>query len=158
MLFTTGAIRKAGSVDQGNAATDNLTVERQRGISVRSCGAYTYHNGVTVNIIDTPGHVDFAGEAERSFLAIDYALVLISAEQGIRAHAENIIKALERADMPYLVFINKHTSIFILRKIVLVKKSNYIQSITDFFNNAYFLLFCYIAFVWKIFCIRFFFF
>ena len=107
MLFTTGAIRKAGSVDQGNAATDNLTVERQRGISVRSCGAYTYHNGVTVNIIDTPGHVDFAGEAERAFLAIDYALVLISAEQGIRAHAENIIKALERADMPYLVFINK---------------------------------------------------
>ncbi len=107
LLFLTGAIRKAGSVDSGTAATDSLSVEKQRGISVRSAAASIRWKDVTVNIIDTPGHVDFAGEVERALSALDYAVVVISAVEGVRAHTENILKSLDDAKLPYAVFINK---------------------------------------------------
>jgi ribosomal protection tetracycline resistance protein len=107
MLFLMGAVRRAGSVDDGTAATDNLSVERRRGISVRTSTASAEWKGVTVNIIDTPGHVDFAGEVERSLAALDYAVVVVSAVEGVRAHTENILHALDKAGLPRLVFINK---------------------------------------------------
>ena len=107
ILYLTGATRSVGSVDKGTAVTDNLSIERERGISVRSCSVSTEYKGVKINIIDTPGHVDFAGEVERSLMALDYAVVLVSAVEGVRSHTENIIKALEESRMPYVVFINK---------------------------------------------------
>jgi len=107
LLYLTGAIRNAGSVDSGTASTDSLSVEKQRGISVRTAAACTQWNGVTVNIIDTPGHVDFAGEVERALSALDYAVVIISAVEGIRAHTETILKSLDTANLPTAVFINK---------------------------------------------------
>ena len=107
ILYRTGALRLAGSVDEGTAATDNLSIERLRGISVRTSTASTVWKGVTVNIIDTPGHVDFAGEVERSLSALDYAIVVVSAVEGVRAHTENIIRALDKAGLPRLIFINK---------------------------------------------------
>lgn len=106
-LYLTGALRSVGSVDEGTAATDSLSVEKQRGISVRSATAATEHKGVTFNIIDTPGHVDFAGEAERALYALDYAVVIVSAVEGVRAHTENILRCLDDAHLPYVVFINK---------------------------------------------------
>lgn len=107
LLFLTGAIRNAGSVDSGTTATDSLSVEKQRGISVRTATATTKWQGVTVNIIDTPGHVDFAGEVERALSALDYAVVIVSAVEGVRAHTENILKSLDKANLPRLIFINK---------------------------------------------------
>ena len=107
LLFLMGAVRRAGSVDEGTAATDNLAVERKRGISVRTSTASAEWKGVTVNIIDTPGHVDFAGEVERSLSALDYAVVVVSAVEGVRAHTENILRALDKAGLPRLVFVNK---------------------------------------------------
>lgn len=107
LLFLCGAIRNAGSVDSGTTATDSLTVERQRGISVRTATACAEWKGVTVNIIDTPGHMDFAGEVERALSALDYAVVIVSAVEGVRAHTENILKALDNANLPGLIFINK---------------------------------------------------
>lgn len=107
LLYLMGAIRTAGSVDSGTAATDSLSVEKQRGISVRTASASAYYKGVTVNIIDTPGHVDFAGEVERALTALDYAVVIVSAVEGVRAHTENILKSLEAANLPRAVFINK---------------------------------------------------
>ncbi len=107
LLYLTGAIRRAGSVDSGTAATDSLAVERQRGISVRTATASTQWKGITVNIIDTPGHVDFAGEVERALAALDYAVVIVSAVEGVRAHTEAILKSLDTARLPYAVFINK---------------------------------------------------
>ena len=107
LLFLMGAVRRAGSVDEGTAATDNLAVERRRGISVRTSTASAEWKGVTVNIIDTPGHVDFAGEVERSLAALDYAVVVVSAVEGVRAHTENILRALDKAGLPRLVFVNK---------------------------------------------------
>jgi len=107
ILYRAGVLRSAGSVDSGTTATDNLTIERQRGISVRTSTASADWNGVTLNIIDTPGHVDFAGEVERSLCALDYAVVVVSAVEGVRAHTENILKALDDANLPCCVFVNK---------------------------------------------------
>ena len=107
LLFLTGAIRNAGSVDSGTTATDSLSVEKQRGISVRTATASTSWKNVTINIIDTPGHIDFAGEVERALSALDYAVVIVSAVEGVRAHTENILKSLDAANLPRLIFINK---------------------------------------------------
>lgn len=107
LLYLTGAIRNAGSVDAGTAATDSLSVEKQRGISVRTATASAGWKGVTINIIDTPGHIDFAGEVERAISALDYAVVIVSAVEGVRAHTENILKLLDTAKLPRIVFINK---------------------------------------------------
>ncbi len=107
LLYLTGAIRHAGSVDAGTTATDSLQIEKQRGISVRTSTASTEWNGVTINIIDTPGHIDFAGEVERALAALDYAVVIVSAVEGVRAHTENILKSLDAANLPRLIFINK---------------------------------------------------
>ncbi len=107
LLFLTGAIRNAGSVDSGTTATDSLSVEKQRGISVRTATASAKWNGVTINIIDTPGHIDFAGEVERALSALDYAVVVVSAVEGVRAYTESIIRSLDAANLPRLVFINK---------------------------------------------------
>ena len=107
LLYLTGAIRNAGSVDAGTAATDSLSVEKQRGISVRTATAAAEWKGVTINIIDTPGHIDFAGEVERAISALDYAVVIVSAVEGVRAHTENILKLLDTAGLPRIVFINK---------------------------------------------------
>ena len=107
MLYLMGAVRRPGSVDEGTAATDSLSVERERGISVRTSTASGIWNGVTVNLIDTPGHVDFAGEVERSLAALDFAVLVVSAVEGVRAHTENILRALDRARLPRLIFLNK---------------------------------------------------
>lgn len=107
LLYLTGAIRSLGSVDAGTAATDSLSVEKQRGISVRTATASAEWKGVTINIIDTPGHIDFAGEVERAVSALDYAVVIVSAVEGVRAHTENILKSLDAAKLPRIIFINK---------------------------------------------------
>lgn len=107
LLFHTGAIRSAGSVDAGTTATDSLSVEKQRGISVRTATASTKWKNTTINIIDTPGHIDFAGEVERALSALDYAVIIVSAVEGMRAHTENILNLLDKAKLPRLIFINK---------------------------------------------------
>ena len=107
ILYLTGEVRSAGSVDDGTAATDSLPIEQRRGISVRTSTAYAMWNGAVINLIDTPGHVDFAGEVERSLAALDYAVVVVSAPDGVRAHTENILRALEDMNIPRLVFVNK---------------------------------------------------
>ncbi|MBR5444948.1 MAG: GTP-binding protein, partial [Clostridia bacterium] len=107
LLYTAGVIREAGSVDAGTTRTDSLSVERKRGISVRSATASLAWNGASVNIIDTPGHVDFAGEVERCLEALDFAILVVSAPDGVKAHTENLLHALEVTGLPRLVFINK---------------------------------------------------
>lgn len=112
MLYKAGSIRTAGRVDAGTAQTDSMQIERERGISVRSSTASLEMkdrngNPCTVNIIDTPGHVDFAGEVERSIGALDFGVLLISAAEGIQSHTENIWRALDEYQMPRMIFINK---------------------------------------------------
>ena len=107
ILFKTGALRQAGSVDSGTTATDSMAIEKARGISVRAATATANADGVRINLIDTPGHIDFVGEVERSLAALDYAILLISAVEGVRAHTETLLKALNSLQLPCLVFINK---------------------------------------------------
>lgn len=107
LLYKAGVIRETGSVDDGTALTDSLLVERQRGISVRCATASLDWKGERVNIIDTPGHIDFAGEVERCLAALDFAVLVISASDGIKAHTQNLLSALIEINMPRLIFINK---------------------------------------------------
>ena len=107
MLFAGGSIRKAGSVDDGTTQTDHLAIERERGISVKCAQTSLTWQDTTINLIDTPGHVDFAGEVERSLLAMDGAVLLISAVEGVQSHTENLWLALDRLGIPTIVLINK---------------------------------------------------
>ena len=90
LLYLGGAIRRAGSVDDGTAQTDWLAVERRRGISVRAASSRIELDGAAVNLIDTPGHADFAGEVERSLGALDAAVLLLSAVDGVQAQTRLI--------------------------------------------------------------------
>ena len=107
MLYLCGMIRKPGSVDDGTAQTDWLSIERERGISVRSAAAHMQWKNLTINIIDTPGHIDFAGEAERVLVALDGAILVVSAIEGVQSHTENLWKAFKRIGLPCVIFVNK---------------------------------------------------
>ena len=107
LLMHAGAIRKIGSVDAGTAHTDSLPVEQRRGISVKaSCVRLTWQ-GTDINLIDTPGHVDFAAEVERSLWALDAAVLVICAVEGVQPHTETLFHALREQDIPVLLFLNK---------------------------------------------------
>ncbi len=106
-LFAAGAIKSAGSVDKGTSTTDSMGVEKERGISVRSAMVSFLWQGVRINLIDTPGHVDFSAEVERSLLALDCAVLVISAVEGVQAHTGTIFQALRALEIPTLFFINK---------------------------------------------------
>lgn len=107
MLYRSGRIRQPGSVDEGTSQTDSLEVERSRGISVRAASARFQWNGTTINLIDTPGHVDFLSEVERSIRVIDGAVLILSAAEGVQAQTEVIWHALKERGIPTLLFVNK---------------------------------------------------
>ena len=107
ILFVSGVIRKPGSVDNGTTQTDWLPIERSRGISVRSAGATFIRGNERINLLDTPGHVDFAGEVERCLLALDGVILVISAVEGIQSHTENLWRAVENLSLPVIIFVNK---------------------------------------------------
>ena len=106
-LFHSGKIRKLGSVDKGNTQTDSLAIEKQRGITVNSTLISFDWNNTQINLIDTPGHIDFSSETEKAIQAIDSAIVLISASEGVQAQTENMIRLLQKHHKPFLIFINK---------------------------------------------------
>lgn len=107
LLFQSGATRSAGSVDQGTARTDFMQVERERGISVRASAAALDWNGVRLNLIDTPGHVDFAAEVERSLRILDGAVLVISSVEGLQPQTELLWEALAQTATPCILFLNK---------------------------------------------------
>ena len=107
VLLRAGAIRKPGSVDSGTAHTDDLPVERRRGISVRASVTAFRWRDCRVNLIDTPGHSDFSAEIERSMWALDGAVVLLSAVEGVQPQTELILSVLRQQGLPILFFVNK---------------------------------------------------
>lgn len=101
------AIRQAGSMDEGTAHTDNLPVEQRRGISVKAtCVSLTWQD-TNINLIDTPGHVDFSAEVERSLWALDAAVLVVCAVEGVQPHTETLFHALREQAIPTLFFLNK---------------------------------------------------
>lgn len=107
LLYQTGSIKKMGRVDEGTAHTDSMDVERERGISVQSAAASIFWKDIRINIIDTPGHVDFSAEVERALLALDGAILVVSAMEGVQSQTEIIWKALEEMKIPTVIFVNK---------------------------------------------------
>jgi len=107
ILSHAGAIRNIGSVDAGTAHTDTLPVERRRGISVKAtCVSFEYRD-TQINLIDTPGHVDFSAEVERSFWALDAAVLVVCAVEGVQPQTEVLFSALREQQIPVIFFLNK---------------------------------------------------
>ncbi len=106
-LYHGGQTRQPGSVDTGTTQTDFLPVEKERGISVRSAHTSFEWNNTRINLIDTPGHVDFSSDAERIIRACDGAILVISAVEGIQAHTITLWLALRKRQIPVFFFVNK---------------------------------------------------
>lgn len=107
LLYHTNVKRETGRVDHGNTTTDNLKVEQDRGISVRACMVTLPLNDKTVQLIDTPGHVDFSAEVERAMNVLDGAILVVSGVEGIEPQTQVIWKILKERKVPTLIFINK---------------------------------------------------
>ncbi|MEC0091469.1 elongation factor G [Paenibacillus macquariensis] len=107
MLFKSGTIRSLGSVDDGTAQTDNLDIERQRGISVRAATTSIIWRDIYINLVDTPGHVDFLSEVERSIRVMDGAILIVSAAEGVQSQTETIWHALRSLSIPTIIYVNK---------------------------------------------------
>ena len=107
LLVHAGAVRQAGSVDSGTAHTDSLPVEQRRGISVRATCVRLRWKGADINLIDTPGHVDFSAEIERSLWALDGAVMVVCAAEGVQPQTELLFEALRAQGLPVIFFINK---------------------------------------------------
>jgi ribosomal protection tetracycline resistance protein len=107
LLYAAGAIERRGSVDHGSTQTDSLALERRRGITIKSAVVSFALGGVTVNLIDTPGHPDFIAEVERVLSVLDGAVLVISAVEGVQAQTRVLLRALRRLGIPTLIFVNK---------------------------------------------------
>ncbi len=107
LLYAAGVIDEIGSVDAGTTQTDFLALERQRGITIRSAVVSFVIDGVTVNLIDTPGHPDFIAEVERVLGVLDGAVLVVSAVEGVQPQTRLLMRALRRLRVPTLLFVNK---------------------------------------------------
>lgn len=107
MLFKSGVIKSLGRVDNGTAKTDSMTIEKQRGITVRASTISFQWNETKINIIDTPGHMDFIAEVERSLSVLDAAILVISAKEGVQVQTRLIFRTLQKMKIPTIIFINK---------------------------------------------------
>ena len=107
MLFAAGAIRTRGRVDHGDAHLDTDAMERERGITIFSKQAVLDYDGMHYMLLDAPGHVDFSAEAERTLQALDCAVLVVGANDGVQGHTETMWELLARYGVPTFVFLNK---------------------------------------------------
>lgn len=107
LLFDAGATARLGSVDGGDTHTDTGDLERRRGITIRSAVASFALGGLTVNLVDTPGHTDFTAEVERALGVLDAAVLVLSAVEGVQARTRVLARTLRRRGVPTVLFVNK---------------------------------------------------
>ena len=107
ILYLTGSIRKLGRVDHQDAFLDTYEMERARGITIFSKQAQFVLGDKEATLLDTPGHVDFSAEMERTLQVLDYAVLVISGADGVQAHVETLWRLLKRYHIPTFLFINK---------------------------------------------------
>lgn len=107
LLYVGGALRRLGRVDHGDAFLDTDAVERERGITVFAKQAVLPLEGVELTLLDTPGHVDFSSEMERTLQVLDGALLVVSGTDGVQSHTRTLWRLLERYQVPTFVFVNK---------------------------------------------------
>ena len=107
MLFLSGAITTLGRVDSGNSFLDTNSIERDRGITIFSSQARLESGDTQLTLLDTPGHVDFSAETERTFRVLDYAVLVISGTDGVQSHTATLWKMLRKYGVPVFIFVNK---------------------------------------------------
>ncbi len=107
LLYQTKVIKTIGRVDKGNTTTDGMKIEKQRGISVRSAMVSFSIEDKKIQLIDTPGHIDFSAEVERAICVLDGAILVLSGVEGVEAQTYTIWKALKQRNIPIIFFINK---------------------------------------------------
>ena len=107
LLYRSGTLRKLGRVDHRDAFLDTDTIERERGITIFSKQALLSIGDTEVTLLDTPGHVDFSAEAERTLRVLDCAVLVISGTDGVQAHTRTLWRLLERYGVPTFLFVNK---------------------------------------------------
>lgn len=107
ILYFTGSIRKLGRVDHQDAFLDTDEMERARGITIFSKQAEFSSGGKNYTLLDTPGHVDFSAEMERTLQVLDYAILVISGADGVQGHVETLWRLLKQYQIPVFLFVNK---------------------------------------------------
>ena len=107
LLFASGALRRLGRVDHGDAFLDTDALERERGITIFAKQAMLTAGETEITLLDTPGHVDFSAEMERTLSVLDYAVLVISGSDGVQSHTRTLWRLLERYSVPTFLFINK---------------------------------------------------
>lgn len=136
ILYHTNSIRKRGRVDHKDSYFDNNHIERQRGITVFSKEGYFNYKGSNYYLIDTPGHVDFSPEMERSLKMLDYAILIVSGVEKVQSHSETIFNYLREHNIPTIVFVNKmDRDISNKDEINISLKENLSKDIFDFTNE-----------------------
>src|SRR5512140_3169669 len=107
ILFYTGKTHRIGSVDEGTTVTDWMAQERERGITIVSAAISAEWKGYQINIIDTPGHIDFTAEVQRSLRVLDGGVVVFDAVQGVEPQSETVWRQADRYGVPRICFVNK---------------------------------------------------
>ena len=107
ILFYTGKTHRIGSVDDGTTVTDWMDQERERGITIVSAAVSAEWKGYQINIIDTPGHIDFTAEVQRSLRVLDGGVVIFDAVQGVEPQSETVWRQADRYGVPRICFVNK---------------------------------------------------
>lgn len=136
LLYQSGAIKKFGRVDHQNSFLDNFSLERDRGITIFSKQAVFEYKNTYFTLLDTPGHIDFCAETERTLQVLDYAVLVISATDGIQSHTQTLWKLLSKYNIPVFIFVNKMDLNGADRERVLTQlKDKFSSSCVDFTND-----------------------
>lgn len=107
LMYCSGNISKLGRVDHRDSFLDTFSLERDRGITIFSKQAVMKYNNTDFTLLDTPGHIDFSAEAERTLQVLDYAILVISGTNGVQSHTATLWKLLKRYNVPCFIFVNK---------------------------------------------------
>ncbi|GAI01337.1 unnamed protein product, partial [marine sediment metagenome] len=107
ILYYSGKIRRMGEVDEGSATMDWMEQERERGITITSASTTSYWKNYRINIIDTPGHVDFTVEVERSMKVLDGLIAIFCAVGGVQPQSETVWHQADKYKIPRIAFVNK---------------------------------------------------
>ena len=128
--ITVERFTELGSVDKGTTRTDNTLLERQRGITIQTGITSFQWENTKVNIIDTPGHMDFLAEVYRSLSVLDGAILLISAKDGVQAQTRILFHALRKIGIPTIFFINKIDQMeLIYQRFIRILKRNFLRKL-----------------------------